>query len=94
MFVPAGAAFREGETFSRVAIGVQPVAGQFGFLLDTNLSDPGAPGSSQQIPIGTGTCTIDLLEKLSDGSFVAHYTFTISNGAGGTISGGGIGTWK
>jgi hypothetical protein len=30
----------------------------------------------------------------SDGSFLVYYSFSIDNGAGGTIRGEGIGTWK
>ena len=82
LFVQAGAAFTAGETFSKVAAGVTVVAGQFNILLATDLNDPASPNSTQGEPGGTGTCTITSLAKLSDGTFVAHYSFSILNAAG------------
>ena len=94
MFVPTGEAFRAGETFSKVPSGSFPVPGQWNLLLSTNLNNPDDPNSSQRNPVGTGTLTITSLAKLSDGTFVAHYSFSILNAAGGTIIGSGVGTWK
>ena len=37
---------------------------------------------------------MDSVTQLTDGSFLAKYSFTISNGIGGTITGSGVGVWQ
>ncbi len=66
--------------------------GTFQVLMHQNLSDPA--NSTQWVVGTTGTLKIDALDQLSDGTFVALYSFNLSNGSGGTIVGSGRGTWK
>ena len=94
MDVAPGAPYSQGQAFAKVPIGSFPVPGQFNILLSTNLGNPNAVNAQQYNPVGTGTCTIDTLDQLVDGTYLAEYSFSISNGAGGTIIGSGVGTWK
>ena len=92
LLVPAGSAVVANQTFSKLAPGQPPSSGTFQVLMHQDLSDP---ANSTQSAIGTtGTVTIDAVDQLSDGTFVAHYSFSIGNGAGGTMVGSGIGIWK
>jgi hypothetical protein len=90
--IPTGAMITAGETFSRVF--TNPIAGQWVLILDTNLSNPDDPNSNQRSPDGNGTLTIESLDPLSDGSSLAHYSFSIDSGGGGMIVGSGAATWK
>lgn len=89
IFVATGEAFGEGETFSHVA-GGGLAAGQWNLLLALDLNNP----NYQEYPAGTGTCKIDSLGQLLDGTWVANYSFTITNGGSGMITGSGVGRWK
>jgi hypothetical protein len=42
---------------------------------------------------GTGTLSIDVLNQLIDGTFVAQYSFSLDSGTGGKITGSGLGKW-
>ena len=91
LVVPTGGGLTTGQTFTKVQQG-QPTAGQFVLSLSVNLSDPanstvGAPGDS-------GSLTLTTVTRLADGTYVGQYSFSISNGTGGTISGNGAGRWK
>lgn len=88
--VPTGARPTAGQTFTKVVQG-QPTAGQFVLSLYANLNDPG--NSALSAPGNTGTLTITSVSALSDGSFVAQYSFSISNGGSGTINGTGVSKW-
>ncbi len=90
MYVTAGAVITQGETFSKLVSGASVANGKFDMLL---ASDPSNPNSSQYDPAGTGTCTINVLGQFSTGVHYAQYSFSIINGAGGTIVGSGIGRW-
>jgi hypothetical protein len=91
LFVPTGQAFSAGETFSKILTGQPATAGTFQVTLSQNLND--VENSIQHTPAGTGSCRIDGLSQLIDGTFVAQYSFTIDNGAGGLITGSGVGQW-
>jgi hypothetical protein len=78
---------------STTTAGAPPVNSQFNIVMASNLSNPDDVNSRQQSPGGTGTLTINDLNQLADGSFLAQYGLRISNGGGGTVIGTGAGKW-
>ena len=57
--------------------------------------DQANPMNAPQFAAGiAGTLTMGSVTQLTDGSFLAKYSFTISNGNGGTITGSGVGIWQ
>ncbi len=77
-----------GQTFTHHVSGVFG-PGQYQLTMATNQGNPDAEGS-QQWAIGTlGSMTIDSVTTLNDGHQFIHYTFTASNGNGGTVTGSG-----
>ncbi|MEO7363298.1 MAG: hypothetical protein ABI120_23390, partial [Gemmatimonadaceae bacterium] len=50
--------------------------------------------STQYLPGNSGTLTLDDVSVTLDGTTVGRFSFTLSNGAGGLITGRGIGRWK
>lgn len=91
LVVPTGAGISTGQTFSKVVQG-QPAAGQFVLSLSVNLSDP--ENSIVTAPGNSGSLTLTSVTQLASGTYLAQYTFSISNGTGGTIAGSGVGRWK
>ncbi|MEO5798924.1 MAG: Ig-like domain-containing protein [Gemmatimonadales bacterium] len=91
IWAPAGHVFVAGETYAKFAPGA-PTAGQFQLALSQNQGDPS--NSPIFTPGNAGSLRLDTVERLSDGSFLASYSFTITNGAGGTITGSGVGKWR
>jgi hypothetical protein len=91
LFVPTGQAFSAGETFSKILTGQPATASTFQVILASNLND--VENSQQYAPAGTGTLTINTLGQLLDGTNVAQYSFTMSNGTGGLITGSGTARW-
>jgi hypothetical protein len=92
LVVPTGSAITTGQTFSKFVLGQQGKAGEFQLTLAQDLRDPA--NSAAFAPTGTGSLKIDRISKLTDNTFVAEYSFNVANGAGGTITGSGVGRWK
>lgn len=91
--IAAGSALHNGQTFTKFVTGPPIIgAGQFQLTLMVNLSDP--DHSLQRAPGNSGTLTITSVAQLSSGAFLTQYSFSVSNGAGGTIIGSGVGRWK
>lgn len=91
LWVPPGEAISSGETFSERVTGSLPAAHQFQLILSSDLNN--VDNSGANIATGTGTLAIDALNQLQDGTFVAQYSINITNSAGGTIVGSGVGNW-
>ncbi|MBS1703165.1 MAG: hypothetical protein JST12_15995 [Armatimonadetes bacterium] len=78
-----------GQTFTHYHSGDPIVPGIFTLTMSTNLTNPEDPNSSQYA-IGTdGTMTIDSVRTLGDSTKYIHFTFTATNGIGGTVTGTG-----
>jgi hypothetical protein len=81
-------------TYSKFVQGQAPSPGQFQFTLSTNQSNPDDPESRQYAVGTTGSLTITSVTSLSGNRKRARYTFTISNGIGGTCTGSGTQVWQ
>lgn len=92
MVVPAGAPITTNQTWTKLQ-GVLFTPGTWQLTLARDLGHGDPDNRDQRAPAGTGTLRFDALGQLSDGSFVGHYRFSITNAQGGTIVGEGVGKW-
>jgi hypothetical protein len=93
LVIPAGYALRAGQTFTKWVSGPPTIgAGQFQFSTIVDLNDP--DNSLQVAPGNSGTFTVTAITIAADGTGLFSYTFTVSNGGGGTISGNGVAPYK
>ncbi len=91
--MPIGQAVTQGEVFTSAPNNQLTGSGQFKLLLDTDLNDPASGGNFN--PQGSGTLTITSVQQQQDGSYLAHFTLSMtSDVGGGTITGRGVGTWR
>jgi len=93
LVIPAGSALQVGQTFTKF-VTAPPIlgAGQFQLTLASDLNHPEGPCACA--PGNSGGLTITAVNTLSDGSTVISFTYSISNGLGGTISGSGVGGYR
>lgn len=90
--IPAGAAITAGETWTKFLPGDIGLPGRFTLSLSQDLNNPANSGI---VTIGTsGNFTVSSVGQFTDGSFVANFSFSVGNGAGGTIVGSGVGKWR
>lgn len=94
LVIPAGSALHAGQTFTKFVTGPPIIgAGQFQLTTMLDLNDPDhAPG--QVAPGNSGTFTVTAITIAGDGTGFFTYTFSVSNGAGGTITGSGLALYK
>jgi hypothetical protein len=87
-----GRSITAGQTFSTVLNGQAPSAGKFRLVLDP---DQVHPTNTVYGPDATfGTLRFDTVGQLLDGTFVANFSISVGNDAGGRIIGTGVGRWK
>ena len=88
--VPTGSTLHAGQTFSKWVSGPPSMGiGQFQLSLAGDLAHP--ENGTIPAPGNSGTFTITAVNTLLDGATAISFTFNVSNGIGGTISGSG--TW-
>jgi hypothetical protein len=92
LIVAPGRAITAGQTFSTTLVGQVATIGQFRLVLDPDPVNPTNTVYGQDATYGT--VRIDTLGQLTDGTFVANYSFNVGNNGGGTISGSGTARWK
>jgi hypothetical protein len=90
--MPAGAPVTTNQTFTKLQ-GLTFTPGTWQLTLAKDLGHGDPDSRDQRAPAGTGTLRFDSIGQLSDGSLVGHYRFSITNAAGGTIVGEGVGKW-
>ena len=92
IFTPTGVALKVGDVFAKVAPGARESAGTFQLTLSQDQNN--VMNSTQYAPGTAGTLRINALTAFPNGSTLAQYSFTITNGGGGTIGGSGVAVWK
>jgi len=92
MQVTSGVAVPTGKTFSKFHFPDSVGSGTWQFLVSKDQANVEA--STQYVPGTSGTLKMDDVSVTLDGTTVGRFTFTVSNGAGGLITGRGIGRWK
>ncbi len=90
--IPSSRVLRTGDIFNRVVMGTTGLNG-FQFVLAKNQADPDDPNTNQYVPPGTGTLKFDSVGRLANGTWIANYSFAITNSGGGTIVGAGAARW-
>jgi hypothetical protein len=93
LVIPAGSALHAGQTFTKWVTGPPTIgAGQFNLATVVDLSDP---DNALQVAPGTGgTFTVTAITIAADGTGFFSFTFSVTNGGGGTISGTGVAPYK
>jgi hypothetical protein len=87
--IPAGSALHAGQTFAKWVSGPPSIGiGQFALGLASDLAHP--ENGTVPAPGNSGTFTITAVYTLPDGSTAISFSFVVSNGVGGTISGSGM----
>lgn len=93
LVIPTGSALHAGQTFTKFVTGPPIIGiGQFQLTTVVDLSDP--DNSPEVAPGTSGTFTVTAITIEADGTGFFSYTFSVTNGSGGTISGSGVAPYK